>query len=122
MISQIEIAPEWLDALRGIEDYSHLFVVFWMHKVERGSVQRLVHPRGDQSLDKTGIFASRMRNRPNPIGLAVVELIDVDGCRLTVKKLDALDGTPVLDLKPYDDYDVVEDVTVPEWWAKRCRQ
>ena len=57
----------------------------------------------------------RTRNRPNPIGLAVVDLLGISGNRLTVRRLDAYAGTPVLDIKPYDHYDVFEDIRVPDW-------
>lgn len=122
MISEIIIDSEWTDALLGIEEYSHIFVLFWMHKIERERVEQQIYPRGDRNLPLTGILATRSRNRPNPIGMAVAELLERDGNRLTVKRLDAFDGTPVLDLKPYDDYDVFDDLRVPEWWAKRCRK
>ena len=66
----------------------------------------------------TGVFAVRTMLRPNPIGLTVVELVGVDGNILTVKGLDAFDGTPVLDIKPYDQWDIVEEPKVPGWWLK----
>lgn len=122
MISEIVIDEHWLEGLTGVEAYSHLFVVFWMHKEGTHPVELLLHPRGDESLPLTGILATRARNRPNPIGLAVVELLKRNRNRLTVRSLDAYDGTPVLDLKPYDDYDAVASIKVPEWWAKRCRK
>lgn len=122
MISDIVIKPEWTDALLNIEDYSHIFVLFWMHKIDSEQVEQQIHPRGDKKLPLTGILATRSRNRPNPIGIAVAELLERDGNRLTVKRLDAFDGTPVLDLKPYDDYDVFNNLRVPEWWSTRCRK
>ena len=122
MVSDILIDPQWTDALLNIEEYSYIFVLFWMHKVGETPVHQLIQPRGDKNLPTTGILATRARNRPNPIGMAVAELLERDGNRLIVKRLDAFDGTPVLDLKPYDDYDVFETVRVPEWWAKRCRK
>ena len=122
MVSEILIDEEWTDALLNIEEYSHIFVLFWMHKVGDIPVQQLTQPRGDKNLPTTGILATRSRNRPNPIGMAVAELLERDGNRLIVKRLDAFDGTPVLDLKPYDDYDAFDSIRVPEWWAKRCRK
>lgn len=122
MISEIVIKPEWSDTLLNIEEYSHIFVIFHLHEIDSKQVEQQIYPRGDKKLPLTGILATRSRNRPNPIGMAVVELLERDGNRLKVKRLDAFDGTPVLDLKPYDDYDVFETIRVPEWWAKRCRK
>ena len=66
----------------------------------------------------TGVFAVRTMLRPNPIGLTLVELVKVDGNVLTVRGLDAYDGTPVLDIKPYDFWDVAENAKVPDWWIR----
>lgn len=123
MVSEITIDDQWSDALTGIEEYSHIFVLFWMHKRnENTSVEQLIHPRGDKNLPLSGVLATRVRNRPNPVGLAVAELLERNGNTLKVKRLDAFNGTPIIDIKPYDDYDVFESVKVPEWWAKRCRK
>ena len=65
-----------------------------------------------------GAFATRTPHRPNPIGLTLVELLEVEGNVVTVRGLDAFDGTPVLDMKPFDYWDVAEDARVPEWWMK----
>lgn len=118
LVSTVEIFEEFRGGLAGIEDYSHLFVLFWMHRVTPNA-SLLWHPRGDPANPATGVFASRGRNHPNPIGLAVVELLGVDGARLEVRRLDAFDGTPVLDVKPYDDYDVVAAPRVPAWFRRR---
>jgi tRNA (adenine37-N6)-methyltransferase len=119
LVSTIEILPPWLDALLGIDAYSHLIVVFWMDR-RAGTPPLQEHPRGDPELPLTGALATRGRNHPNPLGLAVVELLERDGLRLTVRRLDAFDGTPVLDIKPYDDYDVVQAPRVPAWFARRA--
>ena len=118
IVSTVEIFEEYAPALAGIEAYSHLFVLFYMHRATPPA-SWLVHPRGDADLPLTGVLASRGRNHPNPIGLAVVELLARDGRRLSVRRLDAYAGTPVLDLKPYDHYDVVADITVPDWFTRR---
>ena len=65
-----------------------------------------------------GVFAVRTNLRPNPIGLTLVELVKVEGNVLTVRGLDAFKDTPILDIKPYDYWDVAENIRVPEWWAK----
>lgn len=118
MESTIIIAPEYAAALQGIEDYSHLFVMFWMHRATHDE-SMTCHPRGNPDLPLTGVLASRGRNHPNPVGLAVVELLAVTGQRLSVKRLDAWHGTPVIDIKPYDDYDVVHEPRVPAWFRAR---
>lgn len=118
LVSQIEVHPQFVPALRGIASYSHLIVLFWMDRATQPE-NWLCHPRGDTSIAETGVLASRGRNHPNPIGLAVVELLKLDGNCLTVKRLDAYDGTPVIDIKPYDDYDVVASPRVPEWFRQR---
>ncbi len=119
--STIEIFDEYDDGLEGITDYSHVFVLFWMHRCPRPTPLQ-VHPRGNTALPLTGVFASRGRARPNPIGLAVAELLARDGRRLHVRRLDAYDGTPVLDIKPYDHYDVCSDPRVPRWFAERLQR
>lgn len=121
LVSRIEILPAYVPALTGIEAYSHLFVLFWMQRATRPT-ELLSHPRGDPDLPLTGVLASRGRNHPNPIGLAVVELIACAHACLTVRRLDAYDGTPVIDIKPYDDYDRVAAPRVPDWFAARARR
>jgi tRNA (adenine37-N6)-methyltransferase len=118
LVSDIVIVPEWEPALLGIEAYSHLIVLFWMDRAA-GMRHPLTHPRGDESLARQGVLALRGSNHPNPIGLAVVELIARKANRLTVKRLDAFNNTPVIDLKPYDDYDSHSDIRVAEWFAQR---
>ncbi|MEM4297116.1 MAG: tRNA (N6-threonylcarbamoyladenosine(37)-N6)-methyltransferase TrmO [Nitrososphaerota archaeon] len=118
IVSEIYIDEEFVEGLEGIEEYSHLFVIFWMHKVPKEEKKLKVHPRGREDLPLVGIFATRGRSRPNPIGLAVVELLERDRERLKVRALDAIDGTPVLDIKPYDYIDVMKEVRVPRWWLE----
>ena len=104
-------------ALDGISGFSHLFVMFWLNQVkEEQRLMLKVHPRGRTDLPLTGVFAVRTMLRPNPIGLTLVELIAIEDNILTVKGLDAYDGTPVLDIKPYDPWDIVESPRVPDWW------
>jgi tRNA-Thr(GGU) m(6)t(6)A37 methyltransferase TsaA len=117
LVSELVVYERYTECLDGIEGYSHLFVLFWMHKTPPGDFQAKVHPRGRQDLPLTGVLATRMRNHPNPIGLAVVELLRRKNNRLTVRRLDAYPGSPVMDIKPYDHYDVVTDISVPAWWT-----
>lgn len=115
LISHIEIRPELAQALDGIEKSSHIFIIFWLHKTEDRSVLR-IHPRGDSDLPLTGVFATRSPARPNPIGLSIVQLLDRKDNVLEVKGLDAIDGTPVLDIKPYTaPRDSVGNPSGPRW-------
>jgi tRNA-Thr(GGU) m(6)t(6)A37 methyltransferase TsaA len=118
-ISQIILNDELAQALEGIADFSHLFVIFWMNQIQEDKRMVLkVHPRGRMDLPLLGVFATRTNLRPNPIGLTLVELLRVDGVTLTVRGLDAYDGTPILDIKPFDFWDSADQARVPEWWTK----
>ena len=118
-VSQIILREDLEEALDGIKGFSHLFVIFWMHEISREERRILkVHPRGREDMPLLGLFATRAPCRPNPIGLTLVELLKIEGNILTVRGLDAFDGTPVLDIKPFDHWDMAEDARVPEWWMK----
>ncbi len=118
-ISKIIVYPEFEAALRGVADYSHLYVLFWMSEIPQEKKMLLqVHPRGRNYLPLAGAFAVRTNLRPNPIGLTVVELLNVARNVLTVRGLDAFDDTPILDIKPYDLWDIAKDVRVPHWWTE----
>jgi tRNA-Thr(GGU) m(6)t(6)A37 methyltransferase TsaA len=86
------------DGLDGLQAGDRLLVLTWLHEADR-SVRR-VHPRDDLSSPLRGVFTTRSSDRPNPIGLHPVEVLAVDGLRVHVRPLEAIDGTPVLDLKP----------------------
>jgi tRNA-Thr(GGU) m(6)t(6)A37 methyltransferase TsaA len=117
--SEIVVNPELAQALEGITGFSHLFVLFWLSEISTEQRKMLkVYPRGRRDLPLLGVFATRTNLRPNPIGLTLVELVNVKGNVLTVRGLDAFNGTPVLDIKPYDFWDVAKDAKVPKWWAK----
>jgi tRNA-Thr(GGU) m(6)t(6)A37 methyltransferase TsaA len=103
-------------ALQGIEEWSHLIVLFWMHELAGKPCPLTTHPRHRRDLPAVGVLAARGRERPNPIGLAVVELLKREENVLTVRALDAYDGSPILDIKPYDDYDIVTGLRSPSWW------
>jgi tRNA-Thr(GGU) m(6)t(6)A37 methyltransferase TsaA len=96
-ISQIEIFKEFEQGLQDIEGFSHLIVVYWFH--ESQEYQLLVKTPWDDSLH--GLFTTRSPDRPCPLGLTVVELVAREKNILKVKGLDAIDGTPLLDIKPY---------------------
>lgn len=116
--SQIILRSELTEALEGISGFSHLFVLYWLNQVIRGAVRLKVHPRGRADMPLLGVFATRTMYRPNPIGLTLVELVKAEGNILTVRGLDAFNGTPVLDLKPFDPWDAAKDAKVPGWWLK----
>jgi tRNA-Thr(GGU) m(6)t(6)A37 methyltransferase TsaA len=119
VISQIVFREELTEALEGVEEFSHLFVLFWLHEMSDEDRRIMkVHPRGRSDMPLLGIFATRTPHRPNPIGLTRVKLLSVKGNIITVQGLDAFNGTPVLDIKPFDSWDTTEDFKVPEWWKK----
>ncbi|WP_148266537.1 tRNA (N6-threonylcarbamoyladenosine(37)-N6)-methyltransferase TrmO [Methanocella arvoryzae] len=99
MRSEIVIDEEYADGLMDIEQNELITVIFYF---DRSTGYRLrLHPRGDESRPITGVFNTRSQFRPNPIGVTVVKLIERKGNTLAVEGLDALDGTPVLDIKPF---------------------
>jgi tRNA-Thr(GGU) m(6)t(6)A37 methyltransferase TsaA len=95
--SQIFVAPEFVEGLTGLEAGQRVMIVFHFHLVQ--SYALLQHPRGNRSRPKRGVFALHTPYRPNPIGVTVVDLLSVEGNALRVRGLDALNGTPVLDIK-----------------------
>lgn len=95
--SRIVLDPALAEGLAGIEPGQRLLVVFHLHRAEGYELQQ--HPRGDPGRPRRGVFALRSPRRPNPIGVTVVEVLAVQGHVLTVRGLDAINGTPVLDLK-----------------------
>ena len=100
--SKIVINDEYTDCLDGIEDFSHLIIFFWTHKVpEKARQIKRVHPAGIKKIPMKGIFATRSPVRPNPICKTTVKLIERKGNTLIVEGLDAIDDTPVIDIKPH---------------------
>ncbi len=96
--SRIKVRPEFSRGLYQLENYPFVTVIFVFH-LSKG-YSPLVHPMGDRSRPQRGVFATHSPRRPNPIGLSVVELVEVEGDQVIVKELDVVNGTPVLDLKP----------------------
>ncbi len=92
------IDPAYVQGLRGVQPGDDVFVLTWLHEAERDVL--LVHSRGDRSRPETGVFSVRSPMRPNPIGLHHTSVLRVDGNRVQVAALEAIDGTPVVDLKP----------------------
>jgi tRNA-Thr(GGU) m(6)t(6)A37 methyltransferase TsaA len=122
-LSEIHLNDELVPSLDGIKDFSHVFILFWLNQITAEQRRTLkIHPRGRMDLPLVGVFAARTNLRPNPIGLTLCELLNVDGNVLTVRGLDAFDGTPVLDVKPYDSWDCAPEAKMPEWWMKLERE
>jgi tRNA-Thr(GGU) m(6)t(6)A37 methyltransferase TsaA len=94
----ITLEPEYATAGRDVTAGSELLVLTWLDRADRDVL--VVHPRGDRSRPETGVFATRSPHRPNPVGLHRVRILQVDGVRVRVADLEAVDGTPVLDVKP----------------------
>ena len=119
---EIEIDPAWTEALDGIEGFSHIWVVWWLDR-SSGSLDSLrVHPEGRAEMPLVGIFATRSPRRPNPIAITAVRLLERQGPRLRVEGLDAYEGTPVLDVKPYlRRGDLVAGAAAPEWLKRMWR-
>lgn len=96
--SRVVLEPALEGGLEGIEPGQELIIVFHFHRSSDFALQQ--HPRGDRSRPRRGVFALRSPNRPNPIGVTLVRLISIEGHVLQVQGLDAINGTPVLDIKP----------------------
>ena len=96
--ARVEILPDYVEALDGIEAGDEIVLLTWFHLADREVLK--VHPRDDPSNPLTGVFATRSADRPNPIGLHRVKVLEVDERWLTVEGLEAIDGTPVIDIKP----------------------
>jgi len=122
--SSVVLRPELAEALLGLDGYSHIWVLFWPHLVPeevRGSKPTL-HPMDDPANPLQGVLATRAQIRFNPILVSPVRLLKVDGNVLRVKGLDAVDGSPVLDVKPYiPQHDSIPEAEVPRWVTERFR-
>lgn len=117
VLSELVIDERYVPGLRGIDSFSHIVVVFQMHESTWNPATDLVRrPQGRSDMPPVGIFAQRAKHRPNPIGTTTVRLVGVKGNTLSVQGLDAINGTPILDLKPYfPQYDRVKEPSIPDW-------
>jgi tRNA (adenine37-N6)-methyltransferase len=115
--SEIMIYDEFVECLDGIEDFSHLVIIYWTHKIpEKARQLKKVHPMGMQKMPLTGIFATRSPVRPNPIALIVVKLLKRKDNVLFVEGLDAINNTPIIDIKPHLPlYDSPSNVKLADW-------
>jgi len=122
VVSDIDIFPEYLEALDSIESFSHIMIIFWLHKIrETERSIRKVHPRNNSTLPLSGVFATRSPVRPNPIGITTVKLLERKANILRVSGLDAIDGTPVLDIKPHLPENVSGDELKLPAWVTKCQ-
>ena len=117
VVSHIEIESDLTEALDNLDEFSHIIVFFWMDRLAEKPLPLKVRPRHDPNRPLIGLFASRSPHRPNSIGKTTVRLLKREGNVLTVSGLDAIDGTPVVDIKPYQpDYDSPPDARTPRWF------
>jgi len=121
--AKIELLPEFRAGLRGLDAFSHVLVIAWLHGASFEAARHLVRrPRGQADMPELGIFAQRAKDRPNPLGVTVVELVALEADGLRVRGLDAIDGTPIVDLKPYfPEFDSAANARLPEWVGRLMR-
>jgi len=116
----IEFRDEFKDGLKDLDGFSHLYLIYYFHKVKEHKLS--VVPFNDKSNTPRGVFATRTPMHPNSIGLSVVELVSVEDNIVTIKGIDVLDGTPLLDIKPYiENFDKVEG-EVKSGWMKSSQE
>ena len=118
VISEIVLTDEYTEeSLQGIESFSHVEIVFYFDKVSDSEINvNARHPRNNPQFPLVGIYAQRGKNRPNKIGLCIAKIIERKGKRLIVKGLDAIDNTPILDIKPVmNEFLPTEKVCQPQW-------
>lgn len=115
--SRIVIDPKLQNGLAGLADFSHIIVVYYLHEANFVPGQHIVRrPQGREDMPMVGILSQRAKDRPNPIGITSVKLVQAQENIVTVQGLDAISGTPVLDIKPYYPvYDAKKDAAVPQW-------
>lgn len=121
--AKIKIKKEFKEGLEGIEEFSHLVVLYWFHlrdNLEHRSVLK-VHPKRHPDAPIVGVFSCRSPSRPNPIGLCVVKILEIGKNYeyIDVEGLDALEGSPIIDIKPYiPRRDAIPNTTLPDWLKK----
>ncbi|MFI5133134.1 MAG: tRNA (N6-threonylcarbamoyladenosine(37)-N6)-methyltransferase TrmO [Chitinophagales bacterium] len=124
VISEIELLEHIpADAFNGIEDFSHLEIIFHFDKSDKSKIVYKGHPRGNKDWPEVGIFAQRKKDRPNGIGLTITELVKREGNKIWVKYLDAIDGTPILDIKPVmKEFLPAKAIQQPQWSVELMKQ
>ena len=120
ILSEIGVEPALAEGLRGMEQFSHVIVLYHMHRTEFDPPSDLVRrPRGRPDMPLVGVFAQRAKHRPHSIGVTTVRIVSLEGTLLRVKGLDPVDGTPVLEVKPYvPAYETAAGAVVPEWMQR----
>jgi len=96
--ASLDIFPEYSDCLYRIKEGDEIIIITWLHKADRSIIK--VHPRGDKSNPVTGVFMTRSPDRPNPLGLHRAKILGINGNHLHIGPIEAIDGTPVVDVKP----------------------
>jgi tRNA-Thr(GGU) m(6)t(6)A37 methyltransferase TsaA len=120
--AEIQVDSCWVDALEGLDGFSHIWVLWWLDRFDTPPASPKVHPEGRQDVPAVGLFATRSPRRPNPLAITAVRLRECHGSRLVVEGLDACEGSPVLDIKPYlRRGDQIDDVQSPEWLERLWR-
>lgn len=119
MVSEVVLEPAYEPLLDGLEGFSHIVVLYWPHLIRQGSRLEKIHPMGREEFPLTGVLATCSPARPNPVLVSAVRLLERRGATLRVRGLEAVDGSPVIDVKPYNPgYLRVENPTLPEWMAR----
>jgi len=117
-LAAIRLFDAFADGLLGLDQWSHVQILYWFDKNDSSDKRKVlrVHPRGKRENPLTGVFACRSPFRPNLIGLTVCRIVSVEGCLVRLDAIDAFDGTPVLDLKPFTPEDAPsQGLKVPDW-------
>ena len=119
LVSELVINPELNGILDGLEDFSHALVLYWPHLLPpHGRSLTKVHPMGQKRFPLVGIFSTCSPARPNPILVTTVHIVEKTGNILKVQGLEAIDGSPIIDIKPYTNYLSAENVRVSDWMAQ----
>ena len=117
-LTTIEVDQHYEDALLGLDEFSHVLVCYWFHENDTPDQREIltVYPRGNPQNSLHGVFATRSPIRPNLIGISICEILSIKDNIIHIDTIDAFDGSPVIDLKPYiPTIDSITDVQVPEW-------
>jgi tRNA-Thr(GGU) m(6)t(6)A37 methyltransferase TsaA len=117
---RIDVEKKYAEAIFGLEDFSHIVVLYWFHKNDTPKDRKIlkVHPKANPKNPLTGVFATHSPRRPNLIALSICEITRIEGNSIYIDKIDALDGTPVIDIKCYiPSTRPNTNIRVPDWVA-----